>query len=323
MSAPVLDKKALSVIITGVSNSRHFTLSTLHLRVIKVILIGGLALLLLSWAVASYYFNEKNKQLNQEIEAKKQAHIALQTSQNGEKHQQVALAELAEKTKKLKEVYTQVHQKLEKINLNEGIKVFDEKSVFSSIGPLSKKELAYISRVLPLGLPAKKKYRISSHYGPRIHPIRKKKNFHKGIDLAMPLGTPLYATADGVVKFSGVLNGFGTTIKISHEYGFETLLSHLSQLKVKKGTKVKKGQLVGLSGATGQVTAAHLHYEILFNKKAIDPRDFLRWNSSNYKHLFKKNKAVPWVFLINVIKFKNIQKQASSQQDALSKETLK
>ncbi|TGK07267.1 M23 family metallopeptidase [Leptospira semungkisensis] len=107
--------------------------------------------------------------------------------------------------------------------------------------------------------------RVSSRYGKRKDPFTKKDTFHGGIDLAAEEGTPVYASADGVVSFSGSKGGYGSLIVLKHPLGYETKYGHLSKLLVPPGTKVKKGQLIGEVGMTGRATGFHLHFEVLRN----------------------------------------------------------
>lgn len=119
-------------------------------------------------------------------------------------------------------------------------------------------------------------YEVSSLFGFRYHPILKKPKFHDGIDFKTPIGTPVYATANGVVKKAIYgKTGYGNHIIISHSSGYETLYAHLSKLKVKDGEYVKKGQLIGYSGNSGRSVNPHLHYEVRLSGEAIDPVDYL------------------------------------------------
>ena len=113
--------------------------------------------------------------------------------------------------------------------------------------------------------------RISSPFGERIHPVYGKKSFHKGVDLASPNGTPIYATADGIVAFAGVCNGYGNFIKLNHQNGYKTGYAHMSRMVVSSGAKVKKGDLIGYVGSTGTSTGNHLHYEVYYNDQLTDP----------------------------------------------------
>ena len=117
---------------------------------------------------------------------------------------------------------------------------------------------------------------ISSSYGYRIHPIKKTMFFHKGIDISIPLGKPVIATADGVVMYANWLGGYGKIIIISHGYNYTTYYAHLSSILVEKGMKVSRGDKIGLVGSTGLSTGPHLHYEIRYKKKDVNPMDYIK-----------------------------------------------
>jgi murein DD-endopeptidase MepM/ murein hydrolase activator NlpD len=114
-------------------------------------------------------------------------------------------------------------------------------------------------------------YTLTSEFGPRNTGIPGASTFHKGIDLAAPKGTPIYASAGGTVHFAGTGTGYGLYIRIKHDGGVETRYGHCSQLLVKKGEKVKKGQIIALVGNTGISSGAHLHFEVRIDGVAVCP----------------------------------------------------
>ena len=115
--------------------------------------------------------------------------------------------------------------------------------------------------------------RISSTFGGRRHPVHGDWRNHKGVDYAAPSGTPIHATADGVVEFIGRQNGYGNTIILKHHGEFTTLYAHQSRFAagLRKGDRIEQGQLIGYVGSTGWATGPHLHYEFRIAQKAIDP----------------------------------------------------
>ncbi|MBX2941222.1 MAG: M23 family metallopeptidase [Cyclobacteriaceae bacterium] len=114
--------------------------------------------------------------------------------------------------------------------------------------------------------------RLSSGYGLRFHPIYKVKKMHAGIDFSAPIGTPIYATADGVVDLVDVsFSGYGKSVEIDHGFGYRTRYAHMHGFAVNKGQKVKRGELIGYVGNTGLSTAPHLHYEVFINGKTVNP----------------------------------------------------
>lgn len=113
--------------------------------------------------------------------------------------------------------------------------------------------------------------RLTSGFGMRVHPIYKVGQFHPGIDFAAPQGTPIYATADGAVEKAEFEGGYGNHITINHGYGYKTLYGHMYEMRVRKGQKVKRGELIGSVGSTGFSTAPHVHYEVLYNDEHVNP----------------------------------------------------
>jgi murein DD-endopeptidase MepM/ murein hydrolase activator NlpD len=114
--------------------------------------------------------------------------------------------------------------------------------------------------------------RIASGYGYRIDPIYKTVKFHAGLDFTAPQGTPIYATADGVVKTAGFSDGgYGNHVVINHGYGYETLYGHMYRIKVRAGKRVKRGEIIGYVGNTGKSTGPHCHYEVHKNGQKLDP----------------------------------------------------
>ncbi|WP_162166459.1 peptidoglycan DD-metalloendopeptidase family protein [Campylobacter fetus] len=145
---------------------------------------------------------------------------------------------------------------------------------------------------------------VSATFGWRTHPILHRKQFHPGVDLRAPVGTPIYAPADGVVEFAGynATNGFGYVVIIEHNFGFKSRFAHMSRKDVvKEGEFIKKGTLIGYSGNTGLSTGPHLHYEIRFIQRPLDPINFIKWNSKNYEEIFKKEQRVSWQSLVRTL----------------------
>jgi murein DD-endopeptidase MepM/ murein hydrolase activator NlpD len=119
--------------------------------------------------------------------------------------------------------------------------------------------------------------RMASGFGMRIDPIYKTKKFHYGMDFSAPIGTPIYATGNGVVekiKRSRSKKDYGNYILINHGYDYQSFYAHLDKVLVSKGQKVNRGDLIGHVGNTGKSTAPHLHYEIRYKKQKINPVNF-------------------------------------------------
>ena len=147
-------------------------------------------------------------------------------------------------------------------------------STTGGVMPLIKQGIE--SAQIPLMEPVRGKPRISSPFGPRIHPISKKRALHKGIDLAVPTGTQIYAPADGTVVNIWYDKSCGNGLKIAHGMGYETVYCHLQSVNVSNGATVKKNSVIALSGNTGGSTGPHLHYAIKKDGKFINPSDLIR-----------------------------------------------
>ncbi len=122
--------------------------------------------------------------------------------------------------------------------------------------------------------------RMASGYGMRMHPILKIRKMHEGMDFSAKKGTPIYASGDGTVIRAERSSSYGNVVYIDHGYGYETRYAHMSALKTVKGKKVKRGDLIGLVGNTGRSVAPHLHYEVIYKGKHVNPIDFYFGNLS-------------------------------------------
>lgn len=116
----------------------------------------------------------------------------------------------------------------------------------------------------------------TSSYGVRSDPFRGTAAMHAGVDIPGAVGTPIYATADGIISHAGRQGGYGNLVQINHGRGIETRYGHLSKIIVADNTRVKRGQLIGLMGSTGRSTGSHLHYEVRVDGKAVNPIPFLQ-----------------------------------------------
>lgn len=163
-------------------------------------------------------------------------------------------------------------------------------------------EKRYLLTAIPSGYPVESA-KVTSFYGMREHPVLGTMKLHGGADLRARIGTPIYATANGVVEWAGVNNsGYGRMIKLSHNFGFTTLYGHLSKMSVSVGDYVRQGDLIGYSGNTGLSSAPHLHYEVRHLHRRLAPRSFMEWSMENYDVLFTKEDRIKWDSLAKTIK---------------------
>ncbi len=118
--------------------------------------------------------------------------------------------------------------------------------------------------------------RYGDKFGMRKHPILKIRRMHTGLDIIANIGTPVHAPGSGTVEYAGFKSGYGKTIVINHGFSYKTVYGHLSGYKVKVGQKISRGDLIGYTGNSGRLsTGPHLHYEVLHNGIALDPRNFI------------------------------------------------
>lgn len=138
------------------------------------------------------------------------------------------------------------------------------------------RRLSDVANATPLAPPVAVDYRETSGYGGRVDPFTGRAAFHSGLDLAAFERAPVVATSPGTVVYAGTRSGYGYTVEIDHGHGFKTRYAHLRDIQVRTGERVAIGQRVGSMGSTGRSTATHLHYEVWFRGRAVDPVNFLR-----------------------------------------------
>ena len=159
-------------------------------------------------------------------------------------------------------------------------KIYIEKIYLSNIEEKFNSKIKYWSSIpsrMPMDI--KRGIYISSYYGYRDDPFHDKKQFHAGDDFSAKIGTPVKCTGDGVVSKAKFDTRFGNYIEVDHGFGYKTIYAHLKDgLLVKKGDKVKRGQSIARLGNTGRSTAPHLHYEVKFKNKTVNPRKYYTYD---------------------------------------------
>ena len=156
-------------------------------------------------------------------------------------------------------------------------KTYVQSRSFDEIAQLSKRagDMASCIPAIPPVVPDKKIYRLSSSFGFRSDPFTGRSKRHTGVDFALKPGNPIYATGDGVVvsvKFE--FFGYGNQILIDHGFGYKTRYAHMKSINVVEGMKVKRGECIGESGNSGRSSGPHLHYEVLYKDKHINPANY-------------------------------------------------
>ncbi|MCA1778530.1 MAG: M23 family metallopeptidase [Xanthomonadaceae bacterium] len=145
---------------------------------------------------------------------------------------------------------------------------------------------------------------VTSEFGMREHPVVEKTRLHGGIDLRASIGTQVWSTADGVVEYAGHNpgSGMGKMIKIVHNYGFSTIYAHLDQVDVKVGQYISQGEPIGRTGNTGLSNAPHLHYEIRYLGRRLNPEPFMKWSIDRYKTVFEQEERIQWQSLARTVR---------------------
>lgn len=144
--------------------------------------------------------------------------------------------------------------------------------------------------------------RVSSSFGSRLNPITGKRHSHTGIDLTCKRGEAIYAPADGVIEtVRPSKKGFGNFLIMRHSFGFMTSYAHLKEFKVKSGQFISKGETIATCGNSGNSTGPHLHYEVRFLGRALDPQHLMDWSPEKFNSLFEKENKVNWAPLVSLI----------------------
>lgn len=148
------------------------------------------------------------------------------------------------------------------------------KSYDELIVKVKNKELMALCRPAIQPISNKELKREASGYGMRIHPIYRTRKFHEGLDFAAPTGSDIYATGEGTVVKAEYSGGYGKMVLIDHGFGYRTLYAHMNSIAVLPGSEVKRGQVIGTVGNTGDSTGPHLHYEVHKNARHVNPIDY-------------------------------------------------
>lgn len=315
-------KNRFTITITDVHGSKDYSFNQFVKKFVRYFLLFIL-LLITSGSLAIWWLTdraEKIKQQSLETQVEQQRQIDEKQRQyellNHAKHKlqrdfdkaKLTLeVELGEKTKQL----FVLEQTLESLEELLGVEAEEKQSVAdrAKVAQLTTIEKQLTLEMFPNGRPVREFKGVSSSYGWRKHPVTGKRDFHDGIDYRGKKGDIIISPADGIVEYSGYnkKSGYGNLIIVVHSGGFKTLYGHMSKRLVKKGELVLKGQAIGHIGSTGLSSGPHLHYEVSFLHKKLNPAHFVSWNIKDYDPIFTKVKGVPWGSLTQRIK-KRVQK---------------
>lgn len=318
-------KDKFTITISDVHGVRQFTLHQ-FIKIVAKWVVLAVALLFTIGILLLHTFSSENEALSQKT-ARLEAKQAKLEATNEKLKEEIAqksdllasinkqLAELesaigiapdmnASYLDRVRETREQALRKIEEEKKN-AVAAY-EKARLEKLAKLIKQKLTtaqitLLNNSIP-SMPPLRKIRVTSYYGERTHPITKRREFHFGIDLAAPTGTPVYAPADGVVTFAQKKNGYGNFLLLDHFYGFKTAYGHLNGFAVHEGQYVKKGDLIAYTGNSGRSTGPHLHYEIRYLNKWINPRPFLSDSPASIHAIVARSSVVEWSGLIDLIK---------------------
>lgn len=290
-----------TITITDYRGARHYTLSQLMRR----LLLGMgavLGLIVLTGSLVLYILSHKVGDLKGRVEGLQTYHSELEKNNQGLiDEQNRLLAAVREKSDEL----TMLSDEVGQIEMMIGLKPEPDIDLHQRIDTASQTALEkkLMLQSIPSGFPVARRG-ITSQFGMREHPVRGEQAFHWGADLKAERGTSVYATADGVVEWAALhkSSGLGKMVKLNHNYGFSTIYGHLDKITIKAGRYVRAGDLLGYSGSTGVTNGPHLHYEVRYLQRRLDPASFLDWSLDNYDTLFTREERVQWESLAEVVR---------------------
>jgi len=288
----------LYITVTDVKGSKHYTVNQVVKKYL-LYLVGGIVGIFLILGISVLVLGEKAREYNSLQRENEKLLSEMDTIENRIASKEMELDNLNEKLQAVEDIVGS--DAAPGSNINERL----------DIALLTAAEREHLLNIIPSGNPITPFTIYTSKYGSRIHPVLKTRLNHWGLDFRAPVGTQIIAPADGVVKYAGRHGTFGKLTIISHAFGFETYYAHQSKIDVKVGDVVSKGEKIGKTGNTGRSTGPHLHYEIHYLGRKLDPINFAKWNLENYNTLFEKEKNIKWQSLVGLIRkqYKTFQLQ--------------
>ncbi|MBN51841.1 MAG: peptidase M23 [Spongiibacteraceae bacterium] len=301
-----------TVTITDYRGARHFNFSQLMRRVLgafgTVVTLGFIA-----GAFSIYMLSSKVATLNADLQTLEdyQAHIKHQNQELLRK-QKGLLSAVDEKV----EALGRMSDELGDLEILIGLKPEPASTLTERLdsASLTAQQKRMMLESIPSGYPLRQT-RLTSSFGMRVHPVLNRKAMHGGLDMSAAIGTPIYATASGVVEWAAPhkSSGLGNMVKLNHNYGFSSTFGHLNKILVRVGDYVQRGDLIGHTGNSGMRSAPHLHYEIRYLHRRLDPKPFTEWSFENYDVLFEHEGHIQWDSLAE-----SVRKAVSSPERLLS-----
>ncbi|EIA93487.1 M23 family metallopeptidase [Campylobacter coli] len=286
-------KNKFTITITDINGSRHFYLN----QIIKKIVLYVVAFIFLFLIFSGFYIKYLDSKLS-DISTKREELLAKS------KELEFANAQMQKNVEEKAKQYAAIEDKIASFEEALGLEAENNLTITDRLDNLkltNEQQIGILGQI-PNGWPIENKG-VTGNFGWREHPLLKRREFHPGIDLRAAIDTPIYAPASGVVEFSGYSdNGYGYNVILLHNFGFKTVFAHMVRKDVvKAGQFVNKGQLIGYAGNTGLSTGPHLHYEVRFINKTLEPLYFLNLERKNMNEFFNQERRVPWQSLIKAV----------------------
>ena len=289
------------ITVTDYRGSRHFTLTQL----VRRILAGSaalLALVFLSGSVMIHFLSSRVSDLNTQMAELSQEQEQIQSDKDRLMGEKVRLSQSVDEKS---EGLHLLGDELERIESIIGLESSPEDPLPRRVDTASQTALEkrLMLESIPSGHPVEERG-ITSSFGERHHPVHGNQSFHGGVDLRAPRGEAVHATADGVVQWASRHgeSGMGKMVELVHNFGFTTVYGHLDEIEVEVGEYISKGDLLGTAGSTGVATAPHLHYEVRYLQRRLNPDTFLDWSMEEYELVFEREDRVQWQSLAEAVR---------------------
>lgn len=310
-------KNHFTITISDVHGSRHFSFKQ-FVRKFAILVVFFIVLMFAAAALTIWWLNQEIRVIeDKRQQAQTEYQTVLEKSrsayENLQKEKRAIQSQLDNKSKQV-QFLDQTLQGLEDLI---GVQPEEDALVNDRVklAQLTTLEKQLLLEDLPSGRPVKNFKGVSSSFGWRRHPVKGTREYHRGIDYRGDEKDPVIATASGVVEYAGYhkKSGYGNLVILTHDHGFKTLYGHMSRLKVKTGQVIRQGQEIGFIGSTGLSSGPHLHYEVSFVQRKLNPTAFVQWDLKNYNEIFNEVEGVPWGSLSQIIqgRVQRVEKQLS------------
>lgn len=291
------------ITVTGFRGARHYTLTQLMIRGLAAS-VAFLAVILAGGGILIHSLNRQVERLDAEMQALESDNAAIRDANRQLLNEQDYLVESVDaKARELMALTDELEHIEGMIGLAPTMDLPLAQRMDTAAQTAMEKRL--MLQTIPSGHPLVGS-RITSDFGMRHHPVHERDALHGGIDFRAGTGTPVHATAEGVVEYAANNgnSGLGRMVRVVHDLGFATIYAHLNDFEVQVGDYVRKGQIIARSGNTGVSNAPHLHYEVRYLGRRLDPGPFVDWSMERYDRVFEQEERVQWESLAEAIRRK-------------------